>query len=187
MGARQRHPRIVSALQPYSSLAPQTQDGYLSDPSQSCGRAPKCGQDYQARLSGPLLDRIDINIEVPAVTAADLILPPPAEGSREVAARVAQARAIQAERYAARGLPGVTTNAAAPANVLDDVAKPDSAGLKLLRDAAEAMKLSARGYHRVLRVARTLADLDGTENVGRVHLAEALSYRALTDEVRRAA
>jgi magnesium chelatase family protein len=163
--------------------------GRASDPGFTCRRGPnvRCAAEYQGRLSGPLLDRIDLNIEVPAVTAADLILPPPAEGSREVAARVAQARAIQAGRYAARGLSGVTTNAAAPANVLDEVAKPDSAGLKLLRDAADAMKLSARGYHRVLRVARTLADLDGAENVGRVHLAEALSYRALTDEIRRAA
>ena len=124
---------------------------------------------------------------MPAVTAADLILPPPAEGSKEVAARVARARAVQLERYAALGLAGVTTNSAAPASVLEDVARPDSTGLALLRDAADAMRLSARGYHRVLRVARTLADLDGAEKVGRVHLAEALSYRALTDEMRRAA
>jgi magnesium chelatase family protein len=163
--------------------------GRASDPGFTCRRGPnqRCAAEYQGRLSGPLLDRIDLNIEVPAVTAADLILPPPAEGSKEIVARVAQARAIQAERYAAHGLPGVTTNAAAPASVLEAVAKPDAAGLKLLRDAADAMKLSARGYHRVLRVARTLADLDGAEHVGRVHLAEALSYRALTDEVRRAA
>jgi magnesium chelatase family protein len=139
------------------------------------------------RLSGPLLDRIDLNIEVPAVTASDLILPPPAEGSKEVAARVAQARAVQLDRYAALGLPGIGTNAAAPSSLMEDVARPDSTGLALLRDAADAMRLSARGYHRVLRVARTLADLDGAEKVGRVHLAEALSYRALTDEVRRAA
>jgi len=84
-------------------------------------------------------------------------------------------------------LAGITTNSAAPANVLEDVARPDSTGLTLLHDAADAMRLSARGYHRVLRVARTLADLDGADKVGRVHLAEALSYRALTDEMRRAA
>jgi magnesium chelatase family protein len=163
--------------------------GRASDPGFTCRRGPnvRCAAEYQGRLSGPLLDRIDLNIEVPAVTAADLILPPPSEGSKEVAARVAQARTIQAERYAAHGLSGVTTNAAAPASVLEEVARPDSAGLKLLRDAADAMRLSARGYHRVLRVARTLADLDGADHVGRVHLAEALSYRALTDEVRRAA
>jgi len=104
----------------------------------------------------------------------------------QVAARVAQARAIQAARYSALGLPPLT-NAAAPAAALEEVARPDSAGVSLLRDAADAMHLSARGHHRVLRVARTLADLDGAEKVGRVHLAEVLSYRALTDEIRRAA
>jgi magnesium chelatase family protein len=163
--------------------------GRASEPGYSCKRGPnlRCAADYQARLSGPLLDRIDLSIEVPAVTAADLILPPPAEGSREVAERVARARDLQSERYAAIGLPQFRTNATASGPVLEEVARPDASGLKLLRDAADAMRLSARGYHRVLRVARTLADLDGAETVGRIHLAEALSYRALTDEVRRAA
>ena len=163
--------------------------GHAGDPGYSCRRGPntRCTAEYQTRISGPLLDRIDLNIEVPAVTAADLILPPPAEGSKEVAARVAQARAVQAERYAKFGLDGVLTNSAAPAAILEDVARPDSAGLALLRDASDAMRLSARGYHRVLRVARTLADLDGAEKVGRVHLAEALSYRALADQAQRAA
>ena len=163
--------------------------GRATDPGFTCRRGPnvRCAAEYQARLSGPLLDRIDLNIEVPAVTAADLILPPPAEGSKEVAARVARARAIQLARYESLKLPGVTTNAAAPASMLDEVARPDSAGLTLLRDAADAMHLSARGYHRVLRVARTLADLDGAEKIGRLHLAEALSYRALAEDQRRAA
>jgi magnesium chelatase family protein len=129
------------------------------------------------RISGPLMDRIDLRIEVPAVTAADLILPPPSEGSAEVAARVA----------AAAGMPHVRTNAEAPASLLETIAQPDSQGQKLLRDAAETMKLTARGYHRVLRVARTLADLDGAEKIGRLHLAEALSYRALAEDLRRAA
>jgi len=163
--------------------------GRANDPGFACRRGPntRCAAEYQTRISGPLLDRIDLHIEVPAVTAADLILPPPSEGSKEVAARVAQARAIQSARYAALGLTGIDTNAAAPASVLEEAARPDNAGLALLREAADAMHLSARGYHRVLRVARTLADLDGAERVGRVHLAEALSYRALTDEIRRAA
>src|SRR3954468_9045044 len=163
--------------------------GKASDPGFTCrrGQNTRCAADYQARLSGPLLDRIDLHIEVPAVTAADLILPAPAEGSREVAARVARAREIQAERYAALGLAQVRTNAGAQGAVLDEVAKLDTASLALIHDAADAMRLTARGYHRVLRVARTLADLDGAERVSRVHLAEALSYRALTDEVRRAA
>ena len=163
--------------------------GRASDPGFTCRRGPnaRCAADYQTRLSGPLLDRIDLNIEVPAVTAADLILPPPAEGSREVALRVARARAIQAERYAALGLPASPPTPPRPPTCMEEVARPDATGLALLRDAADAMRLSARGYHRVLRVARTLADLDGADKVGRVHLAEALSYRALTDEVRRAA
>jgi magnesium chelatase family protein len=162
--------------------------GRASEPGFACKRGSnaRCAAEYQGRLSGPLMDRIDLHIEVPAVTAADLILPPPAEGSREIAARVARARAMQAERYAAIGLP-LRTNADANGPLLEDMARPDSGGLALLRDAAEAMRLSARGYHRVLRVARTLADLDGAEKVGRVHLAEALSYRVLVDEVRRAA
>jgi magnesium chelatase family protein len=163
--------------------------GRASDPGFACKRGPnaRCAADYQARLSGPLIDRIDLHIEVPPVTAADLILPPPSEGSREVAARVARARDVQGERYAALDLANVHTNAQAGGPLLEQVAMLDAAGLKLLRDAAEAMQLSARGYHRVLRVARTLADLDGAHKVGRVHLAEALSYRALADEVRRAA
>jgi len=163
--------------------------GRANEPGFACKRGTnaRCAAEYQGRLSGPLMDRIDLHIEVPAVTAADLILPPPAEGSREVAARVARARTIQAERYAAIGLPQLRTNADANGPLLEEMARPDSGGLALLRDAAEAMRLSARSYHRVLRAARTLADLDGAEKVGRLHLAEALSYRVLVDEVHRAA
>jgi magnesium chelatase family protein len=163
--------------------------GHASDPGYTCrrGQNARCAADYQGRLSGPLIDRIDLHIEVPAVTAADLILPPPAEGSREVAARVARARQIQAERYAAAGLPHIRTNAAASGPVLETVAQPDARGLALLREAADTMRLSARGYHRVLRVARTLADLEGIDTVGRTQLAEALSYRTLADDMQRAA
>ena len=161
--------------------------GFHGDPTRECHCTGAIIQRYLAKLSGPLLDRIDLHIEVPAVTASDLILPAPSEGSREVAARVARARDLQAERYAALGLSNVHTNAQANGPVLEQVARADGAGLALLRDAADAMRLSARGYHRVLRVARTLADLEGAEAVGRVHLAEALSYRALADELRRAA
>ena len=161
--------------------------GHGSEPGYSCARqAPaRCVAQYQSRLSGPFLDRIDLRIEVPALTAADLVLPPPAEGSAEVAARVAVARAIQVRRYAALGLPHVTSNAAAPANIIETVAMPQGAGLALVRDASERLQLSARGFHRVLKLARTLADLDGVEIVDRVHLAEALSYRA--GDARRAA
>lgn len=163
--------------------------GQAYEPGFACrrNRVDRCTADYQSRISGPLMDRIDLRIEVPAVTAADLILPAPSEGSSDVAARVAAARDIQAVRYAAAGLPNIRTNAEAPAAVLDAVAQPDGSGQKLLRDAAEKMRLSARGYHRVLRVARTLADLDGVSTIGRLHLAEALSYRALSDDARSAA
>src|SRR5246127_4576270 len=115
--------------------------GHASEPGFVCkhGQNARCAADYQVRLSGPLIDRIDLHVEVPAVTAADLILPPPAEGSREVGERVARARALQVERYAAVGLPQIRTNAAATGPLLEDVARPDTAGLALLRDAADAM------------------------------------------------
>jgi len=154
--------------------------GYLDDPSQGCGRAPRCALEYQSKISGPLFDRIDLHIDVPAVKPADLSLPPPAEGSAEVAARIARARARQSERFAK--LPEdrrVRTNAAADGTLLDEIATPDADGKKLLLDAAERLKLSARGYHRVMRVARTLADLDGSAGVRRIHVAEALSYRRI--------
>jgi magnesium chelatase family protein len=163
--------------------------GRAYDSGFACKRGPnlRCAADYQARLSGPLLDRIDLHIEVPAVSASDLVLPPPSEGSREVAARVAAARNVQRERFRALGREDLRTNAEAQGNQLEQIATPDGAGLKLLRDAADAMRLSARGYHRVLKVARTIADLDGTEKIGRPHLAEALAYRALNDRVAAAA
>ena len=148
--------------------------GHLGDPALACARAPKCAADYQAKVSGPLLDRIDLHVEVSPVTAADLVLPPPAEGSAEVAARVAAARRVQTDRY--DGHPA-RTNAEAEGALLDAHSTPDEAGRALLAQAAEATRMSARGYTRVLRVARTIADLAGAETVGRLHVAEALSYR----------
>ncbi|MGH7092758.1 MAG: ATP-binding protein, partial [Stellaceae bacterium] len=152
--------------------------GYLAEPGRACGRAPRCAQDYQARLSGPLLDRIDLHIDVPAVSAADLALPPPAEASAAVAERVGLARRRQQVRY--QQLPAerrIRTNAEVDGNLLDEIATPEPAGAALLTRAAERLRLSARGYHRMLRVARTLADLDGAATVARRHIAEALSYR----------
>ena len=144
--------------------------GHLGDPALACSRAPRCAADYQTRVSGPLLDRIDLHVEVDPVQAADLALPPPAEGSAEVAHRVAEAR----ERQAARG---IRSNAELDGEALESHATPDEPGRKLLLQAADAMRLSARAYTRMLRVARTIADLAGAEQVGRIHVAEALSYR----------
>ncbi len=150
--------------------------GYLSEPARGCGRAPKCALDYQSRISGPLFDRIDLHLDVAAVSAADLSLPSAAEGSAAVAQRVAAARDIQRERLTPHGL---RTNAQMEGEVLEKMATPEVAGSKLLTEAAERMQLTARGYHRVLKVARTIADLGGAESVGKNHVAEALSYRRI--------
>ena len=154
---------------------------------ESCKRGPRCASDYQARISGPLLDRIDLQIETPAVSAADLAQASPREGSAHVRLRVAAARDRQRARYEALGALTVRTNADCSGQLLESTATPDTAGAALLRQAAETLGLSARGYHRTLRVARTIADLDGAEIVLRVHVAEALSYRAETMQRARAA
>jgi magnesium chelatase family protein len=148
--------------------------GHLGDPALGCSRAPRCGADYQSRVSGPLLDRIDLHVEVDPVSAMDLSLPPAHEGSSDVAARVAHARILQRQRL--NGTP-MRTNADLTGDALDAHATPDTAGHALLMQAAAAMKLSARGYTRILRVGRTIADLAGAPIVTRIHVAEALSYR----------
>jgi magnesium chelatase family protein len=144
-----------------------------------CGKAPRCQLDYQNRISGPLLDRIDLQVEVPPVTAADLALPPPAEGTAEAAARVAAARTAQAARAAAAGRPEQALNARMAGALLETAAAPDEGGRALLARAAEGGALSARGWTRALRLARTIADLDGSDGVKRRHVAEALIYRRL--------
>ena len=145
----------------------------------ACGRGPRCQTIYQGRISGPFLDRIDLQVEVPPVSAADLGLPPPAEGTAEAAARVAHAREVQAGRAAG------TLNSRLEGQDLDSVAAPDAAGKALLTRAAEATGLTARGWTRTLRLARTIADLDGSDAVRRLHVAEALIYRRV--EARAAA
>jgi len=169
------HIRYPSRVQLVAAMNP-CRCGYLSDAERACTRAPKCAVDYQSKLSGPLIDRIDLHVEVSTVSALDLTIPPPAEGTAEVAARVAAARDAQRRRYADHN---VRTNAEADGELLESVARPDEPGLALLAKAVDTLKLSARGYHRVLRVARTLADLEGHASVTRPHIAEALSYRRL--------
>jgi magnesium chelatase family protein len=152
--------------------------GYLSDAARACARAPGCGEDYLGRISGPLMDRFDLRVEVPPVAFADLDLPASGESSAAVAARVAEARAVQAARFA--GHPAVRQNADADGAALEEAATPDAEGREVLTRVAERIGLSARGYHRVLRVARTIADLDGAETVRRPHVAEAVSYRLVS-------
>jgi magnesium chelatase family protein len=147
--------------------------GWISDAMRACTKAPRCAQDYQARISGPLLDRIDLTVETPAVSATALSRASPGEKSALVAARVAGARAIQQLRWGRDG----ATNADADSAALEREAAPDTPGQKLLDDAADRFRFSARTYHRVLRVTRTIADLDGAGAVRRIHVAEAISYR----------
>lgn len=152
--------------------------GHLADPEVACSRAPKCAADYQSKISGPLLDRFDLHVDVPAVSAMDLALPRPRETSADIAVRVAHARKVQLERFQPFNEKlKIRTNAQADGTLLQQIATPDAEGRKLLERAVEIFKLSARGYHRILRVARTLADLESSEKVGASHISEALSFR----------
>lgn len=152
--------------------------GYLPDAARACARAPGCGADYLGRISGPLMDRFDLRVEVPPVAFTDLGQAPSGEASSEIAARIAGARAVQAERFA--GATGLRLNADLEGKALEEAAALDDNGHALLTRSAEKFGVSARGYHRILRVARTIADLDGAERVGRDHLAEAISFRLTT-------
>lgn len=160
--------------------------GMAGEPGHSCRRGERCATDYQARISGPLLDRIDLRVDVPAVSAADMIGHTTAETSDEVSRRVLKAREIQAARFTDADS-ACRTNSDACAAVSEEMSKPDKGGAALLRDAAESMKFSARAYHRILKVSRTIADLDGVETVGRIHLAEAIAYRTAGERLAIAA
>ncbi len=153
--------------------------GYFSLPEQECTKAPRCAEDYQSRLSGPLLDRIDIQVDVPPVSVSDLQALPSGDSSATVAARVAQARSRQSARFAGLGA-DIHLNAHAQGSVLDAVTVLEADAKAMLLKAAETLKLSARAWHRTLRVARTIADLEGDQDtLKKPHVAEALSYRRL--------
>ncbi len=149
--------------------------GHLADAGRACARAPECGADYMGRISGPLMDRFDLRVEVPPVAYTDLALPESGDSSARVAARVATAREVQTARFGAQD--GLRCNADAEGQLLEEIATPDAEGRALLERVAERFGLSARGYHRVLRVARTIADLDGSDTVRKPHVAEAASFR----------
>lgn len=164
--------QLIAAMNPCAC-------GYLGDPQKGCKKQPVCGSDYTARLSGPLLDRFDLRVSVPPVKASDLSLPAAKEGTAQVKARVATARELQRARFAAAGEGGPVCNAELTGRLLDEFCPLGPEARTLLNTAAEKMGLSARGYHRVLRVARTLADLAGEAHIGKPHVAEALAYRVL--------
>ncbi len=159
--------------------------GYLTDPARACGRAPGCGADYLGRVSGPLLDRFDLRIEVPPVRISEVADAVPGEASAVVAARVAVARERQAARYS--DAEGVRVNADAGGDMLTALSALAPEARDLIDQAAERFGMSARGYHRVIRVARTIADLDDQDSVGRAHVAEAISYRLIAEDRRPAA
>ena len=170
-----RHVKYPARFQLIAAMNPCRCGGGPAEAN--CRKKPRCLQDYQGRLSGPFLDRIDLFCDVPPVTVADLSLPPPAEGSAEVAARVLKARKIQARRFEGQEHEGRPLNADLTVRQMEDFCQTDEDGAKLLSQAAQQFSLSARAYHRVLKLARTIADLDGHPVIARRHLAEALTYR----------
>ncbi len=150
--------------------------GFLGDPARECGKAPKCAMDYQAKLSGPLLDRIDIHIDVPMLGIQEIINLKEAESSEVIAERVSKARILQYERYNKIGL-NVLTNSRAPAEVISEICELDLPSKELMQQAIEKRAISMRGYTRILRIARTIADMESTQNITRAHIAEAIAYK----------
>jgi len=154
--------------------------GYLGQAGQECPRAPKCGAEYQAKISGPLLDRIDIHVYVPPVTPWDIFEKEKGESSKQVLDRVIKARKIQKERFESLGVKHLLTNSQLYGDLLEDAVQLKADARQFLIDCADKIKLSARGYHRTLRLARTIADLQNENNVLKMHVAEALGYRRPT-------
>ncbi len=165
--------QLVAAMNPCKC-------GYVDDVSRACNKAPKCAGDYQSKISGPIFDRIDLHVDVPEVSALDLANNTPAECSAEVALRVDRARAIQINRFKQMGADiSMVTNSDADGDLLMKITNLSDDVQQVLTKACEKMKLTARGYHRILRVARTIADLAGSENINRNHILEAVSYRRI--------
>lgn len=152
--------------------------GYLGDPDMACNKAPACGQDYQNRLSGPLLDRIDLVIEMASLSPLELAKEASGEASSVILQRVEAARARQADRLAALEAPaGLRCNAELSGDLLERAAPLDGEARALMEQAVEQLRLSARGFYRVIKVARSIADLAGEEAITSLHLSEALQYR----------
>jgi len=150
--------------------------GYLGDPARACTRAPGCARQYQSRLSGPMLDRFDMLIEVPEIPVQMLTKPSEGEDSAAIASRIEQARMMAAARP---GQDMIRTNAQLTPEMIEEIIPLEDNTRRLIHETAEKQGLSARGYHRVLRVARTIADLAADETVTQDHLAEALQMRRL--------
>ncbi|EJF85442.1 YifB family Mg chelatase-like AAA ATPase [Bartonella rattimassiliensis] len=170
------HFQLIAAMNPCRC-------GMAGEKGYVCAKGTRCQIDYQSRISGPLLDRIDLRIDVPALTAMDLMEPEHSEKSCDVAKRVTRCRTIQVKRFATLGLDHIRTNGDCPAKIIEQIAIPDKNAATLLRNVSEKMHLSARAYHRILKVARTIADLDGSDKLSRHHLAEAISYRLGTERL----
>lgn len=151
--------------------------GYFADPTHHCVCTPGQIQKYLAKISGPLMDRIDIQCEIAPLPFKDISQATPGETSEKIRERVISARAIQTERF--RNYRNVHCNAQMSERMIHEFAEPDAASVQLLRDAMERLKLSARAYNRILKVARSIADLDGSEAVLVQHIAEAIGYRNL--------
>jgi magnesium chelatase family protein len=150
--------------------------GYLDDPAQACSKAPKCAEDYQNKLSGPLLDRIDLHIDVPTINVSEIINERQGEPSAEVAKRVEATRDIQRQRFAKSGK-NILNNAHMDSETIKEFAYPDDEGMRLLTGSMEKMNISMRGFSRTLKLARTIADMENSAKVTTRHIAEALSYR----------
>ena len=170
-----RHVRYPSRIQLIAAANPCKCGG--GPGAFQCRKGPACQANYFSRISGPFLDRIDLFVDVAQVTATDLALPPPSEGTAEAAARVGKARELQFKRYGDSDARRRAVNADTPGPEIEAVCRLDPNAKALVTQAAEQMALTARGYYRVLKVARTIADLDGAGAVARVHAAEALTYR----------